>query len=95
MVVEFIATKTGEVLLDKCLFENNLAHDSGGGLYQARSGSVISNCVFTRNGCESYGGGICNNYSGEVTLRNSVLTHNRGKYGGGAYTTLEKSPLML
>jgi parallel beta-helix repeat protein len=57
---------------------NQTNDQSGGGLWCASTGAVVSNCVLVGNSAYYAGGGI---YSG--TLHNCVVTTNTAQYGGG------------
>lgn len=81
---------TGTKLID-CIFEDNNAKRSGGGLYLYKDEAGLTNCTFINNSA-SKGGGI---YSGSG---NSMLTYcqfisNSASEGGGMYNDLDAPKL--
>jgi CSLREA domain-containing protein len=81
------------VTMDAAQFTNNIAGNSGGGIYNDQNTQLtISNSQFTSNtaqglfaGGGGYGGGIIS--EGNVSLSGSTFTANTAKVGGGALST--------
>ena len=73
-------------VLDRCIFTDNTARYSGGGLYAAKGSSpVVRECQFVRNQASFQGGGVCSlDSAGE--LLGGVFERNRaGSHGGAVY----------
>ncbi|MCP4759792.1 MAG: hypothetical protein GY894_01240 [Planctomycetes bacterium] len=81
-------------VLDRCVFQDNTARYSGGGLYAAKGSSpIMRECQFIRNQASFQGGGVCSlDSAGEVL--GGIFERNRaGSHGGAVYlgfrTTLQ------
>jgi parallel beta-helix repeat protein len=81
--------------LTNCTFTNNIANNSGGGMYNIGSSSpTLTDCTFTGNTAASAGGGggMSNNGS-SPTLTNCTFTDNTANNGGGGMST-NSSPML-
>jgi CSLREA domain-containing protein len=74
-------------------FEDNVAADSGGGVWAydntlvESSGLEITNCTFVGNSAGGDGGGLyVDGFVATVVVNNSVFQVNTARNGGGAYT---------
>lgn len=67
--------------VDSCLFENNEAMASGGGIYMADEANVVvRNCLVQNNKAATRGGGI---FSWQGRVENSIIRGNQGGTEGG------------
>ena len=76
-------------LIQDCQIEQNVAANSGGGIYLTGSGSEsprLVNCLVTGNNTRGNGGGISCNQHSEVIISNCTIADNSATiYGGGLY----------
>lgn len=74
--------------------ENSAADESGGGIYNLRSNSTVSDCVLTGN-TASYGGGLaCDECSPAVTGC-MFMANSATAYGGGLHNQDQGSPVIV
>ena len=72
-----------------CTIESNHAIADGGGVYNYRSDSTITNCRFTENSADGGGGGICNATNGKAILSGCTFVANQaGQEGGGVFSPI-------
>lgn len=82
----------GELILDTSTISHNIANDSGGGVRNEESGTMmISRSTVRNNSAFQFAGGGINN-SGVLTADNSTISGNEaGGAGGGLNTTREST----
>ncbi|MBN2588706.1 MAG: S8 family serine peptidase [Sedimentisphaerales bacterium] len=73
-----------DIILNDCIFENNLASLIGGGICNYYANLTCNNCSFINNGTGEIGGAIFNLFSSSTTLNNCIFTGNYADYEGGA-----------
>ena len=69
-------------IIDNCLFQDNDATGSGGGIYSVQRTLSILNSTFQNNTAASNGGAI--NKSGALDVTNTNFTNNQARNNGGA-----------
>ena len=84
----FTVTNGSGTLVEYMLGISSIA---GGGMYNNRSSSTVTNCVFENNSADS-GGGIYN-LNSSLTISNCTLKNNSAYEGGGMYN-LNSSPAL-
>jgi hypothetical protein len=65
-------------------FTGNTASDSGGGVYNTATATVLD-CTLSRNTAGSAGGGIFNGASGALAVKDSTVLHNVAPLGADLY----------
>ena len=73
--------------LENCMFYNNFAAGTGGGLCSDNGVLAINNCTFINNRSGIEGGGIYI-FVGLTNIQNAVLCNNSSTDGGGIATSL-------
>jgi len=76
--------------VDRTIFVNNEADDSGGAIYSNTSGKlIVKNSTFTGNTSTTrYGGAFYARTEGDVQVYNSVFNSNSATYGGAMCITI-------
>ena len=74
-------------IVKNCLFRNNYAKQSGGGIANCGAGAdtIITNCIFQDNQADDYGGGGIENWYCSPTIDKSFFIENDAYVGGGVY----------
>jgi predicted outer membrane repeat protein len=73
----------GSPTLINCIFGNNWAKYSGGGMCNNNSSPTLTGCLFQKNWAYYAGGGMQNNNTGSPTAVNCTFRGNWAKYSGG------------
>ena len=72
---------TAGPVFNDCVFSDNVASSSGGGVVNMQANPSFANCLFTGNSADA-GGGMLNNQS-NPTITNSNFIENTARNGGG------------
>ena len=84
---------SGSPKLNNCIFSENSARSSGGGMYNRYSSSpIVANCTFSGNSAE-YGGGMDNYYS-DPNVTNCTFIGNSAEVFGGGMCNSESNPIL-
>jgi len=77
--------------LTNCIFGNNWAKYSGGGLCNNNSSPKVTGCLFQENWAYYAGGGMQNNNASRPTVGNCTFRGNWAKYSGGGMQSQDES----
>jgi len=75
--------ESSPVSVENCLFENNSATDSGGGIHIRYATPVIKNCTFRHNTAQN-GGGV-QLAGSDSNIQYCIFENNSSNYGGALY----------
>ena len=76
---------SSSVVLNGCVFDNNVAGSRGGAMYyHLETSATLTNCTFTNNSSDQ-GGGIYTSSFGTFSLAECTFTSNSATQGGGLY----------
>jgi predicted outer membrane repeat protein len=92
----YVYVLNADLTVTNCVFQENYANESGGGVYVLNSGTTsgtttFDNNVFILNSADNCGGGLYvwgrTDWNHELILRNNLFLGNeaRRNHGGGAY----------
>ncbi|UCD85532.1 MAG: hypothetical protein JSU92_04905, partial [Deltaproteobacteria bacterium] len=81
------------LVVSNCIFSENSALYSGGGLFNYSSSATINSCTFSGNSAGNYGGGVFNS-SSSITIADCVFDGNIAPYRGGGMYNLSSSPAI-
>ncbi|TET37617.1 MAG: PKD domain-containing protein [Planctomycetota bacterium] len=74
--------------ISNCVFENNNASDTGGGIYCYNNANPsITDCLFDNNSAVLGGGGICCDSTSGIVVTDSTFRNNTAYSGGGICAT--------
>lgn len=84
-----IYATSSKLMANECLFHNNTVTDNGGGIYlfNASSGSYVTDCMFQQNTATLGGGIYMSNCSNDLSFSGNTLSLNEAIDGAGAYFT--------
>ncbi|RKY10906.1 MAG: hypothetical protein DRP82_08065, partial [Planctomycetota bacterium] len=97
-----VVCKSSSPTIRNCVFENNRAVDTGGGILQEDGGAIycdscspsISNCVFIGNSAVRHGGAIrC--FVSSPSITNCIFSGNTTTYNGGAIDCEYSNPRVV
>jgi hypothetical protein len=80
----------GNTTISNATLDNNLATETGGGIYNGGA-LTVTNSSFVQN--DGYQGGAIGNY-GAMTLTADSLINNSGRFGGALYNTIGLARLV-
>jgi len=80
-------SKTSDITMHNCLFENNHAEDDGGGICCVTSSDLdMTDCIIAYNFCSDCGAGICTTGYSNLYQERSIIHDNLAvNDGGGIY----------
>ncbi|MHC5109376.1 MAG: hypothetical protein ACYTHJ_05810 [Planctomycetota bacterium] len=81
--------------VDKCVFDQNLALETGGAIHASNGHNALTNSDFRRNSALSSGGAIHNENSSDSVLVNCEFNRNRSDGSGGAVANICESAYEL
>ncbi len=89
-------TNSGSVVMTNTIVNSNTAKSSGGGIFNAVSGSIVvmTNTTVSSNTAPSYGGGIHNQSSGRVNMTNVTISRNLASYAGGGISNVDNGSVV-
>ena len=79
----YIESSSG-IVLENCVFEDNMASLTGGGICNLLGNITCNNCSFINNGCGDSGGAIFNLSASSINLTNCLFSNNYSDYEAGA-----------
>ncbi|MHC4528403.1 MAG: right-handed parallel beta-helix repeat-containing protein [Planctomycetota bacterium] len=82
-----LAEYEGYPVVVECLFADNSASDSGGGMAnESHVRAIIAKCTFAANSAQNFGGGMHSSWGAKSTVTNCVFSGNSvGQNGGAMY----------
>jgi VCBS repeat-containing protein len=83
--------ENSEVIVEGCVFKDNVATTNGGGMYNLNSSPWVTSCTFLGNSAGGSGGGMYNLNSSPWVTNCTFLGNSAGGSGGGMYN-LNSSP---
>ena len=106
LIFRLLGTENARIVVENCIFSNNSAKYSGGGIYvpilsQSRNNSaLINNCSFDSNRANEYGGGIYVDVfsvqeNNSVVVNNSFFRNDYAGFCGGGVAIFEEDTLSV